>query len=64
VLLLAPRTDALVSASAIFRAARRLPHGEIVAFGSEAHHELLRETDAVRDRALAAIDDFLDRTVP
>jgi lysophospholipase len=64
VLLLAPRTDALVSASAIFRAARRLPHGEIVAFGSEAHHELLRETDAVRDRALAAIDDFLDRMVP
>jgi lysophospholipase len=63
VLLLAPRTDALVSAPAIVRAAARLPQAELVSFGPEAHHEVLREVDPVRDRALAAIDDFLDRTL-
>jgi lysophospholipase len=30
-------------------------------FGDEAGHEILREVDAVRDRALAAIDGFLDK---
>jgi lysophospholipase len=62
VLLLSVRGDALVSAAAIDRAAGRLPLGELVAFGPGALHEVLRETDAVRDKALAAIDDFLDRT--
>ena len=61
VLLLSVRADALVSAAAIDRAAGRLPLGELVVFGPEALHEVLRETDAVRDKALAAIDDFLDR---
>jgi lysophospholipase len=32
-----------------------------VAFGPEARHELLRESDPVRDKALAMIDRFLDR---
>jgi lysophospholipase len=41
-----------------------LPHAEILWFGPEARHEILREVDPVRDRALAAIDDFLDRLVP
>jgi lysophospholipase len=61
VLLLAVSGDALVSARAIGRAAARLPRGEHVVFGPEARHEMLREADPVRDRALAAIDDFLDR---
>ena len=63
VLLLAVSGDALVSAPAIGRAAARLPRGEHVAFGREARHEVLREADPVRDRALAAIDDFLERVL-
>jgi lysophospholipase len=63
VLLLSVSGDALVSPAAIDRAAARLRHGELVSFGPEAYHEVLRETDAVRDKALAAIDDFLDRTL-
>lgn len=63
VLLLSVSGDALVSSSAIARAAARLPQGELVTFGPEAYHEVLRETDVVRDKALAAIDDFLDRAL-
>ena len=33
-------------------------------FGGEARHEILRESDPQRDRALGAIDDFLDRVAP
>lgn len=62
VLLLATRADKLVAPAAIAKAARRLPRGELVMFGAECAHELLREGDAVRDRALAAIEDFLNRT--
>lgn len=61
VLLLSVSGDALVSPRAIDRAATRLPRGELVTFGPEARHEVLREIDAVRDKALAAVDDFLDR---
>lgn len=64
VLLLGTSADKLVAMQAIEEAARRLPHGELVAFGSEARHEILREADPVRDRALAAIDGFLDRVAP
>ena len=64
VLLLATTTDRLVEYSAIARAARRLPRGELLTFGAEAHHELLREVDTVRGRALDAIDAFLERTAP
>lgn len=64
VLLLAARDDLLVSAPAIRRAAARLPRGELVEFGSEAAHELLREADPVRDRVLGAIDEFLSRVAP
>lgn len=63
-LLIGTRADALVSWPAIEAAASRLPHAELVGFGNEASHEILREADDVRDRALAAIDDFLDRTAP
>jgi lysophospholipase len=64
VLLLGTSGDRLVSWRSIEEAARRLPHGELVAFGREAHHEILREVDPVRDRALAAIDEFLARVAP
>lgn len=64
VLLLGAQCDRLVGFPAIERAARRLPKGELVCFGAEARHEVLRESDAVRDRALAAIDEFLERCTP
>jgi lysophospholipase len=64
VLVLGTRYDALVAYPAIARAAHRMPHARLVTWGREARHELLREVDAVRDRAIAAIDDFLDEAAP
>jgi lysophospholipase len=64
VLILAAVKDRLVSVAAIERAAARLPQVELVRFGSEARHEILREADPVRHRALAVIDGFLDRVAP
>ena len=64
VLILSTSADKLVSHPANLRAARRLPKGEMIAFGPEAHHEILREVDPVRDRAMAAISEFLDRVAP
>jgi len=61
---IATRADRLVSTRAIAGAAARLPQAEVLWFGPESRHEILRETDPVRTRALAAIDAFLDRTVP
>jgi lysophospholipase len=61
VLILGTRADRLVSWPAIRRAAARLPQSELVAFGPEARHEILREAPAVRERAMRAIADFLDR---
>jgi lysophospholipase len=60
VLLLGTERDRLVSPAAIRRAATRLRHAELVMYDDSAH-EILRERDEVRLRALAAIDDFLDR---
>jgi len=62
--IVATSADRLVGPAAIERAARWLPHAELLRFGPEARHEILREADPVRDRALAAIDDFLDRAAP
>ena len=53
--------DRLVSFRAIERAAERLPDVETFYFGQEARHEILREADEVRNRALGAIDGFLNR---
>lgn len=64
VLILAAENDRLVGFDGILRAAARLPASELVCFGPEARHELLREGDAVRDQVLATIDDFLDRHAP
>jgi lysophospholipase len=60
-LILATTEDKLVSYAAIAAAAARLPNAELVTFGEEARHEILRESDPARTRALQAIDDFLDR---
>lgn len=60
----ATTADRLVSYPAIERAARRLPRAELVRFGDKAAHEILREADPVRDKALRRIDDFLDRVAP
>lgn len=64
VLLLCADRDRLVRPAAIIEAARRIPHAELLRFGDESAHEILREADAVRERALTAIDDFLDRHAP
>lgn len=64
VLILATRTDRLVDFGAIERAAKRMPRAQLVRFGSEARHEILREGDVVREKALTAIDEFLDRMAP
>ncbi|HEX8624708.1 MAG TPA: alpha/beta hydrolase [Allosphingosinicella sp.] len=60
VLLLGTERDRLVSPAAIRRAAAQLRVAELVLYEDSAH-EILRERDEVRLRALAAIDDFLDR---
>lgn len=59
VLILAAKADRLVAFEPIVRAAARLPHAQLVTFGDEAHHEILREADPVRLRAFGAIDTFL-----
>ena len=64
VLLLSTSNDKLVSHKAIVEAARRLPKGELLAFGRECHHEILREVDEVRDRAMDGMTEFLDRVAP
>lgn len=64
VLILSTNSDKLVSHPAAVRASERLPQGELIAFGPESHHEILREVDAVRDRAMAGIAEFLDRVAP
>ncbi len=64
VLLLAARKDKLVDHRAIARAAKRLPAATLEVFGAEARHEILREVDPVRDRALSMIEHFLDKAAP
>lgn len=64
VLVLGARQDALVAWHAVEQAAERLPRGELVAWGPEARHELLREVDSVRGSVMAAMTGFLDRVVP
>ncbi len=59
VLVLATSNDKLVAFQPITRAVQRLPNARLVRFDGEAHHEILREADPVRDRALAACDEFL-----
>lgn len=64
ILLLATRADRLVDTGRIERDAKRLPNAELLLFGKEAAHELLREADPVRDRCIDAIGAFFDRNAP
>lgn len=64
VLIEATPGDLLVEIGAIERAARRLPRAQLVRFEREARHELWREEDGIRDRAIGAVDEFLDRVAP
>ena len=62
--IVATTADRLVGVGAIRRAERRLPAAETLWFGPEAAHEIWREADPVRDRALSSADAFLDRVCP
>ena len=64
VLIVSTANDQLVKHDAAVRASQRLPAGELVAFGDEAHHEILREVPEVRNQAMAAISEFLERVAP
>lgn len=59
VYIVATDNDRLVDYHAIARAVRRLPQAELFLFDKKAHHEILREEDAIRDQAVAGIDGFL-----
>ena len=61
VLLMATTADKLVDTKRIERDAKRLPNAELLLFGDEAAHELLREADPVRDQCMAAIHSFFDK---
>ena len=61
ILMLVADADGLVDPRAAVRVAHKLPNVELIRFGDEAAHELLREADPVRTRVYAAIDAFLDR---
>ena len=63
-IILATPYDRLVGWKAIERAARRMTRAQLVRFGPEARHEILREADPVRTKALRLIDAFLDQVVP
>ena len=59
ILMLVADADGLVDPRAAVQVAGRLPDVELLRFGRESAHEILREADPVRRRALAAIDAFL-----
>ena len=62
--MLVAETDALVDPRAAIEVAGRLPDVELLRFGPESAHEILREADPVRAKALMAIDTFLDARAP
>ncbi len=64
ILMLVAEADGLVDPRAAIEVAGRLPNAQLVRFGRESAHEILREADPVRDRALAAIDTFLTAEAP
>lgn len=64
VLALIAEHDGLVDAKAALATVAKLPDARIVRFGRESAHEILREVDDVRNRAIAEIDQFLDARAP
>lgn len=59
VLALIAEADGLVDPKAAIATVGKLPDARIVRFGHEAAHEILREADRVRNRAIGEIDLFL-----
>jgi len=59
VLMLVAEADKLVRAADAIKVAGLLPDARLVRFGNESAHEILREVDPVRNRALGEIDIFL-----
>lgn len=64
VFVLATAIDELVDNATIERAVHLMPHAEIKIFGPECAHEIYREVDHVRNAALQASFEFLDRVAP
>lgn len=64
VLMLVADADKLVRPQDALAVAGKLPDCRVVRFGAESAHEILREVDAVRDRALREIDTFLSAQAP
>lgn len=64
VLLLVPMADQLVDPHAALGVGARLPDARVVRFGDESAHEVLREADPVRNRAIGEIDLFLAARAP
>ena len=63
-LMLVADADKLVRARSALAIAAALPDCEVIRFGPESAHEILREADPVRDRAIRAIDGFLESRAP
>jgi lysophospholipase len=59
VLMIVAEADKLVSAKAALQIAAKMPDVRVVRFGQESAHEVLREIDSVRNRAIGEIDIFL-----
>ena len=59
ILVLVAEADKLVRAADAIKVAGLLPDARLVRFGKESAHEILREVDPVRNRALGEIDIFL-----
>ncbi len=59
VLMLVAKADGLVDPSAALKIGARLRDARVVTFGKESAHEILRESDSVRNRAIGEIDLFL-----
>ena len=64
ILLLVAENDKLVAPKAAYQITTKLADAQIVRFGKEAAHELLREADAVRNRVIGEIDTFLAARAP
>jgi lysophospholipase len=63
-LMLIAEADGLVDPKAAAAIASRLPDVRVVRFGKESAHEVLREVDKVRNRAIGEIDLFLQARAP
>ena len=64
VLMLVAEADQLVDPKAAVQVAGKLPDVRVVRFGKESAHEILREADTVRNRAIGEIDIFLASRAP